>query len=134
LQLLLTQLVPPLQAIPQVPQLLLSVDGLVHVALHRFGVIPVHWQFPPRHCSPPVQGLPHAWQLPLSLCKSTHAPPQSVRLVLQASVQEVPLHAGLPSVAPLLGPGHPVVHDAPQLLAGAGFSQDPGQVSVPPGH
>lgn len=133
LQVELTQLVPPVQTCVHMPQLLLSFDVLTQVDVHRVGVDPVHWQLPLRHCWPPLHDIPHVWQLPLSLCKLTHAPLQSLRPMLQASVHEVPLHAGVPSMAPLLGPGHAVVHEVPQLLAVDELSQVPPQLSVP-GH
>jgi hypothetical protein len=70
------QTLPPVHAVPQVPQLAGSVAVSTQLPLHS--VVPVgHWQLP-LHCFPFVQMVPHAPQLLRSVAMSTQTLPQSV--------------------------------------------------------
>jgi hypothetical protein len=53
--------------------------------------------------------------------------------VVQLNPHVDPLQIALPRVAPLLGPGHPAVHEVPHMFCGVGLSQVPLQLSVPVG-
>jgi hypothetical protein len=115
----------------EVPQWL-AVEGASHVPSQL--IVPAeHPQLPPEQDDPPVQALAHAPQLLLSLLRLTQAPPQFVRPVLHVKAHVEPLQDVVPSVAPLLGPGHALVHEVPQSLAVEGASHVPLQLSVPEG-
>jgi hypothetical protein len=77
---------PPVQTVPQPPQLFALVDVSTQVLLHKVWVTG-HWQTPPEQIRPPVQISPpapaQAPQLFASVSVSTHVPPQQDRPLLQ---------------------------------------------------
>jgi hypothetical protein len=74
------QLVPPVQAVPQVPQLPLSEVVSTHAPLQSVRPAPhVAAHAPALHTSPPVHAFPQPPQFAGSDVESTHAPEHTTK-------------------------------------------------------
>lgn len=88
------QTVAPVHALPQAPQLRLSVAVLVHALLQSVWLVP-HAQLPEPQTSPVLHALPQAPQLAGSLFSLTQRPPHSV-----CALGQVLVHAPLTQASP----------------------------------
>lgn len=105
------QVMPPVQAWPQLPQLFASVAVSTHFALWPLPQsVPLFWQvhLPALHALPPLQTVPQAPQLLLSLWVSTQWPAHCLLLPEQLPASEPPTPAAPPPSTPPLPAVAPV--------------------------